>query len=804
MFVSWGRGAKGKVERVVSCGMDELRVLLIEKPFRLQGTWADWASAGEERRRAAKSKLPWIIGGKCMLGGGSGRTLTDVASRSLVTLDVDDCVAAGVVSVDDMVQRLETLGVCGFVYETITSRITAAGSKAASGGDGDVDATGVEPGVGSLAAHTGLKLRIIVPLAEDIAADDYAFAARVLALRLGLLALDDKSFRPAQIMYLPATFLDDGMARVEVRGEPWDALDELQAWPAGVDAPRFAGEDSIAGLVPTVPAGGSGSSGGRADGIISAFLGRFDAMDALLRFCGDRYEDAGGGRLRRAGSASMGGVVRVDRGVYSHHSGDCVLAAPGDDGRVHAHNAFDAVRIVKGWTVAEMVAWAAELPEIRGGMDERVMRALDAVLVDEDGVSCGADDNAAVVEGCADDTGGAVEGGATAWATGLARKNGRLLSTFSNVRLCMANLMKLRFNEMTARVEVSGRPFTDRDVVRVRQLLEMKAGMEEISDRNVWHGATSVALENAYDPVKEWIESEEWDGVERLDHWLTAWTRCEDNELNRWTGRLTMLALVARQYEPGTKYDYAVVLKSGQGAGKDTLWSRLGGAFYRTMSVETMMFNREAAENTRGGVIVDMTELGGLSKTESAVVKEYITRTVDRTRHAYDREVTEAPRRFVLVGSTNQDDFLVDETGNRRFLVVASPCDYSDPFPLPPAGRAYQQLWAEALVLYRQAREIWPSGDLELYLPRNLSDVAGKVAEAHSVESEQDVFNQKVAEWVDSATQFRDEFRVGDVLQSLGMRVDRSTVTRVGRALRGLTNWAKVKDEKGAKYVKRI
>ena len=791
---SEGKGVNGGVDNVVTdVGIDELRRLLVDEPTVFRGSREQWVNCGDERRTQAKTKLPWIIaGGLVEVRSKSGRTASDIKFRSMVTLDIDDCRGAGLEAgneTGDAVSRLGMLGICGFVYETVTSRVTA----------GEV------------------KIRVIVPLMEDIDADSYGFVARILAYRMGLLKVDDNSFRPAQIMFLPATFSDDGMFRGWIDGGLWDAIDELSAWPIDKDAPKFLGEDRVVSPV-LIPAG-SGDGGGRGAGVISAFLECWDAMSALLKFCGDRYEPIGD-RLRRVGSKSMGGIVRVDRGVYSHHSTECPLAAAGDDGRVHAYNAFDAVRIVKGWTVPEMVKWAAELPEVRKVMDDALM----GMLQDEDGISIdGRVDVADVVEAGGDvasngdrsgdgdadgGRGGDGDDGGSGWASSLVRKNGRLVATFSNVKLCLTNLSDIRFNELTGVLDVwkdgRKRPWRDSDIVLVRNMLEVKVGMEEISDRNIWQAAMSVGLENVYDPVKDWIEGQPWDGVERLDRWLVDWTRCEDSELNRLAGRLTMLALVARQYEPGHKYDYATVLRSGQGAGKDTLWSRVAGDFYRSMSVETMMHNREAAEQVRGGVIVDMSELGGMTKVESAVVKEYITRTVDRTRHAYDRSVTESPRRFILVGSTNQDDFLVDETGNRRFLVVSSPCDMNDPFPMPSDPYEYQQLWAEALHVYKAARLAWPAGPLPLYLPKSLLMVASSISESHRMESEQDVFDQRVLEWLESAVAFRDEFRVGDILQSLGMRVDRSTVSRVGRSLRKIQGFARVRDEKGSKYVKVI
>ena len=91
--------------------------------------------------------------------------------------------------------------------------------------------------------------------------------------------------------------------------------------------------------------------------------------------------------------------------------------------------------------------------------------------------------------------------------------------------------------------------------------------------------------------------------------------------------------------------------------------------------------------------LIDVTKSKYHSKNVNEV-KARLSRTVDRARKAYDRYTTELLRQNILVGSTNQDRYLYDLTGNRRFWPVRI-----RGMDIKKLTEVREQLWAEAVVL---------------------------------------------------------------------------------------------------------
>ena len=232
----------------------------------------------------------------------------------------------------------------------------------------------------------------------------------------------------------------------------------------------------------------------------------------------------------------------------------------------------------------------------------------------------------------------------------------------------------------------------------------------------------NVALDCASHPVRDYLNRLEWDGVPRLGTWLTTYTGAQDTALTRKFGELTLKAAVARVTNPGVKFDSILVLEGTQRAGKSSTVRALAGNDWFDDSVKLGDDSKIMQEKTRGKWIFEISELGGLRKSGVEDVKAQISKQSDRARPAYGRRATELPRQFIMIGTTNDDKYLLDPTGNTRYWPVKTGV-----FDVPALRRDRDQLWAEAVVRY--------GADPSLILPEALR---GDATAAQSSRLQQD------------------------------------------------------------------
>ena len=248
------------------------------------------------------------------------------------------------------------------------------------------------------------------------------------------------------------------------------------------------------------------------------------------------------------------------------------------------------------------------------------------------------------------------------------------------------------------------RRWTDADEAMSKEYIEQEFGI--YSDKKHYDALRILFQERAYNPVLEILQNlPKWDGVERCEHFLTEWAKADDTPYVRECSRLIFAGGVWRMMLPGCKMDDVVVLVGKQGGGKSSLVRFLALHDDYFGEIKTVDGDK-ATEQLAGKWICEIPELAAFTRAkEVEAVKAFITRQKDSYRKPYDRNVDDRPRRCIFIGSTNNPNFLVDLTGNRRFYPVHTNNIGYDLFKHEEECRDYiAKCWAEALQKYNEGR----------------------------------------------------------------------------------------------------
>jgi hypothetical protein len=179
----------------------------------------------------------------------------------------------------------------------------------------------------------------------------------------------------------------------------------------------------------------------------------------------------------------------------------------------------------------------------------------------------------------------------------------------------------------------------------------------------------TAARDRPFHPVRAYLKGLRWDGVERVDRWLAAYLGAAETEYSRAVGSRWLISAVARIFRPGAKADCCLILEGSQGIRKSTALRTLAGEYFTDELAD--LGSKDAAMQTRGVWIIELSELDSLSHSEVARIKAFMSRTTDRFRPPYGMRLVESPRQCVFAGTVNHSTYLRDETGGRRFWPVA-------------------------------------------------------------------------------------------------------------------------------------
>lgn len=540
------------------------------------------------------------------------------------------------------------------------------------------------------------RLRLIIPLDRKVSPDEYQAIARKIADNLDINAFDDTTYQPQRLMYWPSTssgadFVfesidSDFLSADDVLGEYEDWTD-VTSWPSSKRAGDAVKKDIRKQKNPL-----------EKNGVVGAFCRSYTIDEAIEAFIDD-YEpcDVDSRYTYTKGSTSAGVITYDGIFSYSHHGTDPASGM--------LCNAFDLVRLHKFKELDEDAKENTPANKLPSYIAMEELATKDKKVIKEIVKA-----KNSIIEEFEDEVD---------WEEKLqVTKQGAVIGNYFNIELILNNdpyfKDKLGYNELSKRfyalrdlpwrkIHKWDAELTDNDDVYIRSYLDRKysiTGKDKIFDATV-----KACQKNSFHPIKDFLESLEWDGKKRIDTLLIDYFGARDCEYVRAVTRKTLLAAVTRIYRPGCKFDTMLTIMGAQGCGKSTFVRKLAVNWY-TDSIKDIK-TKDALEGLQGIWIVEFSELTAMKKSDAETIKSFLSGTTDRFRKAYGRRTENYPRQCIFVATTNESAFLRDKTGNRRYWIVSGNVkgkSRKNVFDDLTEGEV-KQIWAEAKYLYDNSTE---------------------------------------------------------------------------------------------------
>lgn len=561
------------------------------------------------------------------------------------------------------------------------------------------------------------RLRLVIPLSRPVSPDEYTAIARRVASDIGIDMCDDTTYEPHRLMYWPSVSLD-GDFRYELQDGQWlDADEQLMRYTDWRDTTEWPVSSRKADIMQRM-AKKQGDPLAK-KGVVGAFCRVYSIEDAIATFLPEVYTKYDDTRYTYSEGSTSGGLVLYENGAFafSHHSTDPA------GGKLC--NAFDLVRLHLFRDVDDDVIPGTpgnRLPSF-GLMsdlaieDEAVRLNLAETKLKEVVADFGEDED-------------------TDWLKQLTyTPKGTFETTINNAFLIMTHDPELRdkyfYDEFKERPIVSGDlpwqkladrttpAWSDSDDSGLRQMLEKRYEID--STIKIRDAVELAMLQTKRHPVREYLNSLHWDGEPRMDTVFVDYLGAADTVYTREVTRKSLIGAVARILSPGCKHDHMLVLVGPQGCRKSTTLAKLGKEWFSD-SLYTMQ-GKDAYEQLQGYWIIEFGEMAATRKAEVEQIKQFISKQEDSYRAAYARRTQAHPRQCAFFGTTNDDEFLRDPTGARRFwpvTVTDAGRERGDDF----TAEVVDQIWAEAVIRY-EAGERW-------YLSEEVEAMARAIQAEHT------------------------------------------------------------------------
>lgn len=248
------------------------------------------------------------------------------------------------------------------------------------------------------------------------------------------------------------------------------------------------------------------------------------------------------------------------------------------------------------------------------------------------------------------------------------------------------------------------RPLSDVDDTRMTAWLERHGC--KLAINTVHNAAISAAHHAPYNPLQEYLGDIQHDGKPRLDRALADYFGADNNEYTQLAGARFMIGAVARALDPGCIMRTMLILEGPQDIQKSTAVRELFGPEFFSDELADIT-SKDSSMQMQGVWCIEIADLATMYRAETNHLKAFLSRRVDRYRPPYGRNVIQAARQCVFVGTVNPEGgYLKDATGGTRFWPVM--CRDID---LKLITRERDQIWAEAVARYRQGERWWFTPD---------------------------------------------------------------------------------------------
>ena len=554
--------------------------------------------------------------------------------------------------------------------------------------------------------------RLIIPLDREVSQEEYQAIARKVAGDLNIDLFDQSTFDVNRLMFWPSVpsdmeyyfeFQDGPFLEADYILRLYNDWHDTSEWPTATDS-----TDVIMQAIKKQ------EDPEDKKGIIGVFCRTYTIQEAIETFLSDVYTPAGEGRYTYInGSTAAGLIVYDDKFAYSHHGTDPA------GGRLC--NAFDLVRIHKfghldtGKEKEDKDKKSFKAMEEFASKDSTTKKRIAEEKFAEAKFEFAEEAKAEVPEEYD-----------TSWTEELdANTKGEYDNSANNLNIIiqhdqfLKDVFKLNIFDNKRYVTRSlpwrkvdtVEPLRDVDYSGVRNYIECVYGI--VSSQKVDDALALEFEKKKFHPIRKYICAQKWDGIPRVNTLLIDYFGAEDNAYTRAAIRKTLVAAVARVFEPGIKFDTALILVGEQGTYKSTFVKKLGMEWFS--DTFTTVQGKESFEQIQGAWLIEMAELSGLKKAEVESIKHYISKREDMFRPAYGRTVETYKRQCVFFGTTNNKDFLRDPTGNRRFMPIDVRPEYATKSVNDDLIQdEVNQIWAEAYQLYLAKEPLYLVGDEDI------------------------------------------------------------------------------------------
>ncbi|MDE6848544.1 MAG: virulence-associated E family protein [Ruminococcus sp.] len=299
------------------------------------------------------------------------------------------------------------------------------------------------------------------------------------------------------------------------------------------------------------------------------------------------------------------------------------------------------------------------------------------------------------------------------WRGSLARNqsNNAVKNTMENLETIFLNdpkyRGKIRFNELTQMRTLDQQDWKDVTENRIKLYLEKEYSLTTSID-GINQVCSIIADDNSYHPIRDYLNAVQWDGIHRIKSVFTDFLGATDNIYTQSVAVVTFVGCVARIMQAGVKFDTCTTLVGKQGTGKSKFLFKIAVNSEWFTDGVTTFDGKEFYESIQGKWIIELGEGTAFQKSIKERCKQAIASQQDTYREPYARHPTIRKRQCVFFGTTNNYDFLKDETGDRRYypidVNIARATKNIDK-DLTPEYVA--QLWAEAVQLYKSGQSIY-------------------------------------------------------------------------------------------------